>query len=96
MYGFLSKRPSLTSNEPSEGPSPLPDRVKKEEERMYHHCGCGNTPNKIFHGECYPFLQESKQEPPGPGRAVAHRHAREEMTETGLGVQRVHLSGRAQ
>lgn len=24
---------------------------------------------KIFHGECYPCLQERKQEPPGPDRA---------------------------
>lgn len=46
--------------------------VKEEEERMHHRSGWGNTPNKIFHGKCNPFLQESKQEPPGPGRAGTH------------------------
>lgn len=45
--------------------------VKKEEERMYRHCVWGSTPGKIFHGECDPVLQESKQEPPGPGWAGA-------------------------
>lgn len=32
---------------------------------------------KVFHGECDPFLQESKQEPPGPQRG----------NESGLGVR---------
>lgn len=43
------------------------------------------SPNKPFHGKCDPFLQEHKQELPGPGWTDAEERAKKEMTETSLG-----------
>lgn len=59
--------------------------VKEEEERMYHRSGWGNSPNKIFHGKCNPFLQESKQEPPGPGWAGTHSRPKRKWLRPALG-----------
>lgn len=83
MLGFISERPSGISYK--FGNSPL-QAVKDDGGG-----GCISTvvqktsPNKPFHGKCDPFLQEHKQELPGPGWTDAEERAKKEMTETSLG-----------
>lgn len=70
MFGFLSKRPSCTSYECSDGNSPLRPAWRRMRKECITAVATEILPKKkIFHGECYPCLQERKQEPPGPDRA---------------------------